>query len=607
MLDCVRSQLVTALKCAKETKNLPSEELQALKELRTDDSIVIVPADKGRKTVIIDKDKYKEKVENHLSDANTYKYLELNEQIRMETDDDKKLKIMEKPIKSLQTKMNKKLKDIEKEKKLSRSQYLNLYSSSLHIPRLYGTIKLHKDQQPIRPIVSFCGSPTENLSKFLTSIVNPVTDIAPQKMKNSFQTKEILEELVVPEDCLMVSYDVKSLFTCIPQDLAIQSLHQILTNNDQWKSKTSLELDDLIQLSKLCLESTIFSWNNSLYQQIKGTPMGSSISVVLAECTMQCIEELIFQNTSVGIKKWIRYVDDIFAVIPISQKDEFFNFINGINSNIQFTCEEELHSQIAFLDLQILKSAGGILKFKIYRKPTNTNQLLNFNSNNPSNHKRSVVGSLINRARKLCSAEFKDEETENVRLALKENNFPKRFVNNVIENMKTPTDENLSLEKPRYIAAPYIRGTSERANRIFQKYNIRLGNKPPNTLKNILSKPKDKENKSCASSVIYELECGDCDGKYIGETSKNLYSRIEQHKYNIRRGDTTSMIFQHVSNLNHEINWKNPKVLGKFKNAAPRKFMESCHSINIANTFNRFAEISDIYLPIVQEVFSSHN
>ena len=61
--------------------------------------------------------------------------------------------------------------------------------------------------------------------------------------------------------------------------------------------------------------------------------------------------------------------------------------------------------------------------------------------------------------------------------------------------MKTPTDQNLNLEKPKYIAALHIHGTSERVNRIFQKYNIRLGNKPPNTLKNILSKPKDKANK----------------------------------------------------------------------------------------------------------------
>ena len=39
-----------------------------------------------------------------------------------------------------------------------------------------------------------------------------------------------------------------------------------------------------------------------------------------AECTTQCIEELIFQNTSVEIKKWIRYADDIFAVIRISKR-----------------------------------------------------------------------------------------------------------------------------------------------------------------------------------------------------------------------------------------------------------------------------------------------
>ena len=125
---------------------------------------------------------------------------------------------------------------------------------------------------------------------------------------------------------------------------------------------------------------------------------------------------------------------------------------------------------------------------------------------------------------------YKDEETENIRHVLKENNFPKRFVNNVIENIKTSTDENLNLRKLRYIAAPYIHGTSERANRIFQKYNIRLGNKPSNTLKNISSKPKNKENRSCASSVIYELEYADCDGKYTGETYKSGDRNIPSRK-----------------------------------------------------------------------------
>ena len=51
-----------------------------------------------------------------------------------------------------------------------------------------------------------------------------------------------------------------------------------------------------------------------------------------------------------------------------------------------------------------------------YRTPLSANQLLNLNPNNPSNRKRSVVGSLINPAGKLFSIEFKDEETDNVRL-----------------------------------------------------------------------------------------------------------------------------------------------------------------------------------------------
>ena len=64
------------------------------------------------------------------------------------------------------------------------------------------------------------------------------------------------------------------------------------------------------------------------------------------------------------------------------------------------------------------------------------------------------------------------------------------------------------------------------------EHTVRLGNGPPDTLKNILCKPENKENQLRASCVIYEIDCLDCDGKYISETSKTLFSRIEQHKYN---------------------------------------------------------------------------
>ena len=52
----------------------------------------------------------------------------------------------------------------------------------------------------------------------------------------------------------------------------------------------TLKKDSILKLVKLCLESTVFSFDNQLYKQIKGTPMGSPISVVIAEIVMQHVE-----------------------------------------------------------------------------------------------------------------------------------------------------------------------------------------------------------------------------------------------------------------------------------------------------------------------------
>ena len=45
-----------------------------------------------------------------------------------------------------------------------------------------------------------------------------------KNFKNILMAKDALSDIVVPEDYPTVSYDGKSLFTCIPQDLALVSL-----------------------------------------------------------------------------------------------------------------------------------------------------------------------------------------------------------------------------------------------------------------------------------------------------------------------------------------------------------------------------------------------
>ena len=61
--------------------------------------------------------------------------------------------------------------------------------------------------------------------------------------------------------------------------------------------------------------------------------MGSPISVVLAEMTMQCIEKKIFETCPVTIPLWKRYVDDVIALVP-SDKVDVLNHINSIEPSI---------------------------------------------------------------------------------------------------------------------------------------------------------------------------------------------------------------------------------------------------------------------------------
>ena len=75
----IRSKVVDILnKKHKSTPNLSIKEKKALKNLRDDTNIAITKADKGNWTVIIDKDKYEEKIFKLLNDKDTYVLIKNN-------------------------------------------------------------------------------------------------------------------------------------------------------------------------------------------------------------------------------------------------------------------------------------------------------------------------------------------------------------------------------------------------------------------------------------------------------------------------------------------------------------------------------------------------
>ena len=138
--------------------------MKALKQLTKDEEIVILPADKGRATVVMDHNDYSSKLEAMLEDRDTYQPV---------------------ATAALERKMNSVLLDLKRAGRLPGNTHYQLHSSAGQVPRLYGLPKVHKQDVPLRPIVSFVSSPTYQLSKFLTSLLSPIVGLSDHHVRNS--------------------------------------------------------------------------------------------------------------------------------------------------------------------------------------------------------------------------------------------------------------------------------------------------------------------------------------------------------------------------------------------------------------------------------------
>ena len=139
----------------------------ALQELRKDKDIIILPADKGRATVVLDRTEYEEKIGKLLSDQKTYELLKKD------------------PTTTVKNKLINQLKTWKKEGTITPELYKQVYPTSEQAPKFYGLPKIHKTDMPLRPIVSGNGSVTENTAKHLSKILNEVKGKNPHSIKNS--------------------------------------------------------------------------------------------------------------------------------------------------------------------------------------------------------------------------------------------------------------------------------------------------------------------------------------------------------------------------------------------------------------------------------------
>ncbi|XP_064482981.1 uncharacterized protein LOC135395821 [Ornithodoros turicata] len=243
----------------------------------------------------------------------------------------------------------------------------------------------------------------------------------------------------------MVSFDVVSLFTNVPKDLAVQVAEARLRQDSSLPTRTSLTVEEVVILLRFCLNQTHFNFNGRTYHQIEGCPMGSPVSVTLANLVMEHIEETAMERFCHPVKFYHRYVDDTFVILNSDHVDDFHSVLNSIAPSINFTYEMEQNGKLPFLDVCARRCSPGGIQTCVYRKPCDTGSFLGFHSHHPTEHKRSVVRTLFHRSEQLSSCtELQASEDATIADYLDKRGYPRRFIEDTRKRMQTsgPRDGN---------------------------------------------------------------------------------------------------------------------------------------------------------------------
>ena len=117
--------------------------------------------------------------------------------------------------------LNKTIEDLYMNKTITVDLRQKLKPMSTLTPRFYGLPKVHKRDNPLRPIVASCGSITNKLARYVTDVLKPLMGMNGYALKNSVHLVEFMKDLVLLEGTVLVSFDVTPLFTKVPRSLKI--------------------------------------------------------------------------------------------------------------------------------------------------------------------------------------------------------------------------------------------------------------------------------------------------------------------------------------------------------------------------------------------------
>ena len=464
---------------------------------------------------------------------------------------------------------------------------------------LYGLPKIHKDGCPLRPIISAVGTYNYKLAKFLVEILSPLLEKDEHTIKDTFDSVNKVSNLDTYVDNFMLSFGVESLFTNIPTLETIEIILKLAYPRNT-KYFHGLLKEELKHLLIVCTQQSHFQFNNEYFDQTDGISMGSPLGSLFAKAFMVDFEKIHMKKLKeLGVKKWLRYVDDIFATLdkPDAAK-AILQFLNTRHPNIKFTIEKEGEKErntLPFLDTRVIRNVDKYIT-SVYHKPTFTGVYLNWKSLTARKYKIGLINCLLNRIWRICTTQkHRDEEVAKLKLILAKNEYPDEIITKTIDKyisrITLPAQPKVAKEFKRFLVLPFVnRKAEDFAVRLktlvednYTQVDFNVAFKSPNTIGNMFpfkDRTKDIEKQSL---VVYKINCKTCQTEYIGKTERILTHRMSEHAKS-----TKSACYQHiVDNIGHQMDYDNIKVIDRASSDFKLRMKELLHILKTKPELNK--------------------
>lgn len=444
------------------------------------------------------------------------------------------------------------------------------------------------DDLTSRPIVNNNNSVTCKLSKLLDNILKPYLKIVPSYIRDTYDFLSKLPKGKLNFEVKLTSWDIVSLYTNIPNEYGLEAINYYLhmsLHTDRFSKNF------ILNGLKIILNYNTFTWNNRYFKQLQGVAMGTKVAPTYAILTIGYLEKSFYEicYTKLGptisdyIKlNFFRFIDDCFLLWnnEFGNIEEITTILNSINNNIKYTSSHS-DTKLSFLDV-LVYIKNNKLETTIYKKPTESNSILSFNSNHPRHTLRNIPYVLFRRLKTIISESVMlNKERELLERKLKSAHYPEKLVKDAMNktfdnnfnckkkeeksiyplifeyNTKAKTIHSQLLNNVHTLNFfPYSKHIlnnkkacisyrcSNTLFRTLQKYNPAIRKCLESRCKtcdiiqtghtiNLPNRPiiYPNININCKSSnVIYCLKCNKCDFIYIGQTTLQLRKRITLHR-----------------------------------------------------------------------------